>query len=89
LPSSSIEILEVISAIPLATMEPEATSPHHTIDVEEDSPLQQSMGSPSYHNVANRYPEDSASEAEDAMEGEAAEEVAVDEDVVYDGRSDA
>jgi hypothetical protein len=76
-------VLEIISAMPLAAMEPGATSSAcHASDVEEeDSPLQQSAGSPSHHTAADQYPEDSALEAEETTEGEAIKEVAADEDI--------
>jgi hypothetical protein len=62
-PSSSIEILEVLTITPLAAMDPESPSSRHPTDVEEeDSPLQQSAFSSSQPMV-DSYPEDIASEA--------------------------
>jgi hypothetical protein len=68
--SSSDEVLEVISSIPLATMEPEIVSSCHAVDAEEDSLLQKSGGLPSHHDMVDQHPEDSTLEAEDAMEDE-------------------
>jgi hypothetical protein len=62
--SSSDEVLEVISSIPLAAMEPEIVSSLHAVDAkEEDSLLKKSGGLPSHHDMVDQHLEDYTLEA--------------------------
>jgi hypothetical protein len=86
-PSSSVEILEVLSITPLAAMDLESPSSRHpTYIEEEDSPLQQ-LAFPSNQPMADSYPEDIASKAEEDAEDLAAEEMAEEEE--QDGGAEA
>jgi hypothetical protein len=88
--SSSIKVLEIISDMPLAAMEPGATSStRRPTDVEdEDFPLQQSAHSPPPHDMVDPFLEDSASEAEGDAKEEIAEEMEGDDEDIDDGGLD-
>jgi hypothetical protein len=69
-----VKVLELLSATPLATMEPEVFTSRRVVDTDEEQGylLQQSEGSPSPHDMVDQHPEFSASEAEDVVEEEIA-----------------
>jgi hypothetical protein len=86
-PSSSIEILKVLTITPLAAMDPKSPSSRHPIDAEEeDFPLQQSAFTSS-QPMADSYLEDIASEAEEDADDQAVEEMAEGEE--QDGGDEA
>jgi hypothetical protein len=86
-PSSSIEILEVLTITPLAAIDPESPSSCHPTDVEEEnSPLQQSTIASSQPMV-DSYLEDITSEAKENAEDQTVEDMVEEEE--QDGRARA
>jgi hypothetical protein len=87
MPSSSIKILEVLSITLLAAMDPESPTSRHPTDAdEEDSPLPQSSFTSS-QPMADSYPEDFSSEAEEDAKDQAADEMVDEEEL--DGGGEA